>query len=87
MAAPFGWVSPQWQSLSRRPMFLGLPAGAAFLLSLLFVYVIVVLRIIIPGLIVLCGVWIICAAITRYDPYGLETLFAQIRMPLRLKVA
>ena len=68
-------------------MFLGLPAGAAFLLTLLFVYVIVVLRIIIPGLIVLSGVWMIGAAITHYDPYGIENLWGAVRMPRRLRVA
>ena len=42
-AAPQGWVLPEWPSLTRRPLILGLPFGAAGALMIVLTFVGVVL--------------------------------------------
>jgi type IV secretory pathway VirB3-like protein len=87
MAAPQGWVSPQWQALSRRPLILGLPYGAAGAILLLVGWLAVVMYLWMPALVMLISLWLIGAAITRYDPWGWEIMLGAMRMPRVLRVA
>jgi hypothetical protein len=85
MATPQGWVSPQWASLSRRPLWLGLPWGVAAIIVVLSLYIGVVLKLIVPALVFLVISWSVGAAVTRYDRWGGEVLWAALRMPRVLR--
>lgn len=85
MATPHGWVSPQWTSLQKRPLLLGLPYGVAGFLIVLVLYFGVVLWLWIPALIGFLAFWGIGAALTRYDQFGWEILLGASRMPRCLR--
>ena len=87
MDAPRGWVSPQWRALSTRPLILGLPYGAFFGLALISAWLGFVQKAPMPALILLFTGWLIGAAVTRYDAWGIEVLVAAMRMPRVLRTA
>jgi type IV secretory pathway VirB3-like protein len=84
-AAPQGWVLPEWPSLARRPLILGLPFGAAGALMIVLTIVGVVLKLFGAALVLLVALWSIGAALTRYDRWGWEIMLGAARMPRNLR--
>jgi type IV secretory pathway VirB3-like protein len=83
--APKGWVLPEWPSLARRPLILGLPFGAAGALIIVVTIVGVVLHLFGAALVLLLALWSIGAALTRYDPWGWEIMIGAARLPRSLR--
>lgn len=55
------------------------------MIGLIVAFTIAVLHLVVPGLILLCSLWIIGAAVTRYDAYAFEVIWGWIRMPRVLR--
>ena len=76
-----GWVVQEWRALARRPLVLGLPYGAAGALILTSAFLGLVAGLVSAAVVLFLSLWIVGAAITRYDPWAWELLLGMIRLP------
>lgn len=83
--APHGWVIQEWRALARRPLILGLPFGAFGALLVVGAFLGVALKLVIPAIILTTSLWVLGAAITRYDPFAWELFLGLARVPRTLR--